>query len=42
MKLLNLSQLWFQRIKKLKGGSVHEIVEINDEYLDEILQNKNL
>ena len=42
MKLLNLSQLWFERMKKLKSGSVHEIVDINDEYLDASLQNKNL
>ena len=26
----------------LKGGSVHKNVEIDDEYLDEILHNKNL
>ena len=27
---------------RLKGGSVHEIGEINDEHLDEILHNNNL
>ena len=27
---------------KLKGGSMHEIDEINGEYLDEILHNTNL
>ena len=27
---------------KLKDGSMHEIDEINDEYLDEILHNNNL
>ena len=27
---------------KLKGGSVHEIDEINDEYSDEILHKNNL
>ena len=26
---------------KLKGGSLWEILEINDEYLDEILHNNN-
>ena len=32
-----------QRIRKqIKGGSLQEIGEITDEYLDEVLQNNNL
>ena len=30
-----------EKKNKLKGGSVHDIVEINEHYLDESLQNSN-
>ena len=29
------------KTSNLKGGSVHDNIEINERYLDEILQSKN-
>ena len=41
--LKKLNTLTTQRKKRqMKGGSVHEIDEINDKNLDEILHNNNL
>ena len=37
----NVDPISLKKNSKLKGGSIHEIGEIDDEYLDENLHNNN-